>query len=86
MKEIGLWISRREAIVVVFDGEKEEIKNISANNASDFYEEVLSVVRDADSIQVFGPDEAKVKLEKCLEREGIENFVIDTTERISHRE
>jgi hypothetical protein len=86
VKEIGLWISRREAIVVIFDGDKEVIKNISANDAPNFYKEVLSIVRDADSIQIFGPDEAKGELEKCLEREGIENFVVDTTESISHRE
>jgi len=79
MKEIGLWINRREAIIVIFTGDNEEIKNIRANDAEDFYGEVASVLHDVDSIRIFGPDEAKDELKKRLDSDGIENVTVDTT-------
>ena len=33
-----------------------------------YYEMIISVIRDADSILIFGPGEAKGELKKCLER------------------
>lgn len=85
-KEIGLWINRREAIIVIFTGEKEEIKNFSASDFDDFYGEVVSVVGDADSIRIFGPDGAKDDLEKRLQHEGIENFVVETVGKTTNHQ
>jgi hypothetical protein len=45
-----------------------------------YYEGIISFIRSADAILIFGPGEAKVELENCLKREelggrivGIEN-------------
>jgi hypothetical protein len=103
-KEIGLWIDRREAIIVILtEGEEEEIRHISsssseayarepgnsyatnrerligftaedqrdrkyANRLNKYYDEVISVIHGADSIQIFGPGEAKGELEKRIGR------------------
>ncbi len=85
MKEVGLWINRQEAIIVIFTGDSEEIKNVHANETDNFYDEVISIVRDADSIRIFGPDETKGELEKSLKREGVENVTVDTTEKVHDR-
>lgn len=85
MKEIGLWIDRQEAIIVIFTGDSEEIKDVYADESDNFYDEVVSIVHDADSIRIFGPDEAKGELEKSLEREGVENVTVDTTKRVRDR-
>lgn len=78
MKEIGLWINRREAIIVIFEEDKEEIKNVFADDTHSFYEDVVSILRDADSIRIFGPDEAKLELVKHFEREGIDTYIVET--------
>jgi stalled ribosome rescue protein Dom34 len=36
-----------------------------------YYKEVISCIRDAESILIFGPGEAKGELKKHLEREGL---------------
>lgn len=35
-----------------------------------FYDEIISTISDADSIWIFGPDEAKVELEDRFKHEG----------------
>ena len=37
------------------------------NHLNSFYDAVIAVIRDGDSIQIFGPGEAKGELEKRLE-------------------
>lgn len=46
------------------------------NNLNSFYDEVIAVVRSADSIQIFGPGEAKGELEKRLEHEGLKAHIL----------
>jgi len=46
------------------------------NVLNDFYDEVVAVVRGADSIQVFGPGEAKGELEKRLAHAGLAGHVL----------
>jgi hypothetical protein len=41
-----------------------------------YYEAVISFIRDADSIWIFGPGEAKVELEKCLKREELGGRIV----------
>ena len=40
------------------------------NHLNNYYDEVIAVIRDADTIQIFGPGEAKGELEKRLETAG----------------
>jgi len=52
---------------------------------STFYDEVISCIRDAESILIFGPGESKGELKKHLEREGLgERIVgIETTDKMT---
>ena len=55
------------------------------NNLNSYYDEVIAVVRDADSIQIFGPGEAKGELEKRLEHEGLKTHIlaIETVDKMT---
>ncbi len=58
------------------------------NHLNVYYAEVIAVIRDADSIQVFGPGEAKGELEKRLEHAGLKEHVlaIETVDKMSDRQ
>ena len=104
-KEIGLWIDRREAILVILTDGEEEIRHIASssekyvgepggsnagnpqgligftvedqrdrnyvNRLNHYYDEVIAVIRGADSIQIFGPGEAKGELERRIGRSSL---------------
>lgn len=101
-KDIGLWIDRREAILVILSEGEEEIRHIPANREkyslypgsshartpegvrgiptddprdrkygdqlNKYYDEVITAIRGAESIQIFGPGEAKAELEMRIKR------------------
>jgi len=46
------------------------------NVLNEFYDEVVAAVREAETIQVFGPGEAKGELVKRLERAGLKDHVL----------
>jgi stalled ribosome rescue protein Dom34 len=46
------------------------------NQLNKYYDEVIEVIRDAESIQLFGPGEAKGELEKRLKHEKIKGKVL----------
>lgn len=58
------------------------------NQLNKYYDEVIAAIRDADSIQIFGPGEAKGELEKRLEREGLKAhiFAIETVDKMTDRQ
>jgi hypothetical protein len=59
------------------DGSSEDVRDRQfGNHLNNFYDEVIAVVRDADSIQIFGPGEAKGELEKRLEQEGLKAHIL----------
>jgi hypothetical protein len=41
-----------------------------------YYDEVISCIRDAESILIFGPGEAKGELKKRIEREGLGGCIV----------
>jgi stalled ribosome rescue protein Dom34 len=41
-----------------------------------YYDEVIAHVRDAESILLFGPGEAKREFEKCLASEGLRERIV----------
>src|SRR5512142_2375861 len=43
-----------------------------------YYDRVIASVRDAESILILGPGEAKGELEKRLEREGLSGRIVGT--------
>jgi stalled ribosome rescue protein Dom34 len=46
------------------------------NTLNAFYDEIIASIRDADSIQIFGPGEAKGELEKRIEHEGLKAHIL----------
>ena len=55
------------------------------NNLNKFYDEIIAIIRDAESIQIFGPGEAKGEFEKRIERDGLKAriFAIETVDKMT---
>ena len=53
-----------------------------------YYDQVISCIRDAESILIFGPGEAKVELQKRLENEALGGRVagIETVDKMTDRQ
>jgi hypothetical protein len=59
------------------------------SNLNGYYDEVIAVIRDADTIQIFGPGEAKGELEKRFEHAaGIKGNIlaIETVDNMTDRQ
>ncbi len=46
------------------------------SHLNDYYDEVFSYIRDAESILIFGPGEAKVELKKRLEKVKLHGNIV----------
>jgi len=46
------------------------------NHLNAYYDRVIDLIRDADSIQIFGPGEAKGELEKRLMHQGLAEHIL----------
>ena len=59
-----------------------------AGHLNIYYDEVISHLRDAESILIFGPGEAKGELEKRLAGEGLSGRVvgIETVDKMTDRQ
>jgi hypothetical protein len=71
------------------DGSTEDVRDRQfGNHLNSYYDEVIAVIRGADSIQIFGPGEAKGELEKRLERAGLKAriFAIETVDKMTDRQ
>jgi hypothetical protein len=66
------------------DGRDRKYENV----LNEFYDEVVAMVRSADTIQIFGPGEAKGELEKRLERAGLKEHVlaIEAADKMTDRQ
>jgi len=58
------------------------------NHLNSYYDRVIAVLRDADSIQIFGPGEAKGELRRRLEHKGLKGHVlaIETVDKMTDRQ
>jgi hypothetical protein len=71
------------------DGSTEDVRDRQfGNQINIYYDRVVAVIRDADTIQIFGPGEAKGELEKRLEHEGYKGHVlaIETMDKMTDRQ
>ena len=71
------------------DGQGEDVRDRQfGNQLNGYYDQVIAVVRDADSIQIFGPGEAKGELKKRLEHEGLKEHIltIETMDKMTDRQ
>jgi len=59
------------------DGSSEDVRDRKfGNHLNSYYDEVIACIRDADSIQIFGPGEAKGELEKRIKHEGLKAHIL----------
>jgi hypothetical protein len=71
------------------DGSQEDVRDRQfGNHLNSYYDDVIAVIRGADSIQIFGPGEAKGELEKRLEHEGLKGRIvgIETVDKMTDRQ
>ena len=71
------------------DGSTEDVKDRQyGNHLNNFYDSVISVIRDAGSILIFGPGEAKGELVKQLEHDGLKSHLlsIETVDKMTDRQ
>ena len=59
------------------DSEEDIRDRCFTNHLNEYYDEVIAAIRNANSILVFGPGEAKVELKKRLENEKIKNRSVE---------
>jgi hypothetical protein len=59
-----------------------------AHHLSRYYDRVISCIRDAESIFIFGPGEAKVELRKRLENEELGGRIVamETVDKMTDRQ
>jgi hypothetical protein len=71
------------------DSSAEDVRDRKfGNHLNSYYDKVIAYIRDADSIQIFGPGEAKGELEKRIEHEGLKAqlLAIETVDKMSDRQ
>jgi glycerol-3-phosphate cytidylyltransferase-like family protein len=58
------------------------------NQLNSYYDAVIDVIRDGDSIQIFGPGEAKGELEKRLESKELAGRIVsvETVDKMTDRQ
>jgi hypothetical protein len=59
-----------------------------ASHLDRYYDQVISQIRDADSILIFGPGEAKGELKKRLESTGLGDRIVgvETTDKMTEHQ
>ena len=58
------------------------------NHLNEYYDGVVSLLRNADSILIFGPGEAKVELQKRLENQNLGERItsVETVDKMTNRQ
>ncbi len=65
----------------------DQLDNKLTEQLNKFYDEVITHVRAAEAVLIFGPGEAKGELEKRIEREGLKaRIVVETTDKMTDRQ
>jgi hypothetical protein len=60
------------------DGSTEDVRDRQfGNQLHKYYNEVIAHLRDAESILIFGPGEAKHELEAQLKKEGLQGYILE---------
>ena len=59
-----------------------------ANHLNRYYDEVVTCIHDAETVQIFGPGEAKGELEKRLKRKNYAGHIdfIETVDKMTDRQ
>jgi len=70
-------------------GSSEDVRDRQfGNRLNSYYDAVIAVIRDGDSIQIFGPGEAKGELKKRLESKGLGGRIVgvETVDKMTDRQ
>ncbi len=71
------------------DGSAEDVRDRQfGNHLNSYYDEVIAYIREADSIQIFGPGEAKGELEKRIKHAGLKGNIlaVETVDKMTDRQ
>ncbi|HLF27713.1 MAG TPA: hypothetical protein VJG32_15370 [Anaerolineae bacterium] len=71
------------------DGSAEDVRDRQfANRLNAYYADVIACIRDANSILILGPGEAKTELEKRLENEKLDGHIlgVETVDKMTERQ
>jgi hypothetical protein len=71
------------------DGDTEDINDRQfGNHLNSYYDQVIVLLRQADSILILGPGEAKNELQKRLERAGLKDrlLAIESADKLTDRQ
>ncbi len=71
------------------DGSTEDVRDRQVgNHLNSYYDGVIAWIRDAESIQIFGPGEAKGELEKRLKDKGFRGHILanETMDKMTDRQ
>jgi hypothetical protein len=71
------------------DGSSEDVRDRKfGSHLNSFYDGVIAWVRDVETIQIFGPGEAKGELEKRLKEKGFKGQIvaIETMDKMTDRQ
>jgi hypothetical protein len=71
------------------DGSTEDVRDRQfGNHLNSYYDAVVAVLRDADTIQIFGPGEAKGELEKRIKHDGLKAHIlaVETMDKMTDRQ
>jgi hypothetical protein len=71
------------------DGSAEDVRDRQFDNRlNSYYDDVLACLREAESILIFGPGEAKGELETRLEHEGLKGRIVEveTMDKMTDRQ
>jgi hypothetical protein len=71
------------------NGSSEDVRDRQFDNhLNTYYDQIITLIRDAESIQIFGPGEAKGELEKRLQHEGLKAHIlaVETVDKMTDRQ
>jgi hypothetical protein len=71
------------------DGSTEDVRDRQfGNRLNSYFDSVLAWIRDVETIQIFGPGEAKGELEKRLKDKGFRGHIIavETVDKMTDRQ
>ena len=70
------------------DSAEDQRDNRFTGHLNKYYNEVIGCIRDADSILIFGPGEAKIELEERLGKEGLRGRIVgvETVDKMTDRQ
>ncbi len=70
-------------------GSAEDVRDRQfGNSLNSFYDSVVAVIRDGDTVQIFGPGEAKGELKKRLENGNYKGHIlaVETADKMTDRQ